>query len=161
MKKARLILSASLVALAASTTIISCGGKDESCAAGYEGKNCDVEIREQLIGTFDAIDVRTATNETKTYTPTISKNATVTVVNIQEFGDFYRGSSELVTSNITKAGNVITFDIPNQKPDGEYTVSGKGTYDISSKKVAITYTLTEPESEGGRIINSTGNWTKR
>lgn len=161
MKKARLILSTSLVALAASTSIISCGGKDESCAAGYEGKNCDVEIREQLLGTYDANDVRTATNETKVYTPTITKHGTVTVVNIQQFGAFFSGSAELVTSNVTKAGNVITFDIPNQKPDGEYTVAGKGTYDISSKKVAITYTLTEPESEGGRIINSTGNWTKK
>ncbi len=160
MKKARIILSASLIALTASTTIISCG-KDEACNAGYEGKNCDVEIREQLIGTFDAVDVTTSTNETKTYTPIITKNATVTVVNIQEFGGFYSGSAELVTSNITKAGNTITFDIPSQKPDGEYAVSGKGTYDISSKKVAITYTLTEPESEGGRIINRTGNWTKK
>lgn len=143
MKKVRLILSASMLTIAgftAMTTMTSCGGDDKECLAGYEGNNCDVEIREQMIGSYDAVDVRNSDALTKTYVPVISKNASVTVINISGFGDFF-DNTEIVTSNVTKSGDVINFTIPEQKPDMLNTVSGSGTYTISSKKISITYTL--------------------
>lgn len=159
MKKARLILSASLLALTASTTIISCG-KDEACNAGYEGKNCDVEQREELIGLYDAADVNVEdSQDAEDYSPRISKNAnSVTVVNISNFGNVFTVNTQVVTANISKSGNTISFDILSQKPDNEFTVSGKGSYDISSKRLTITYALQNP---AGAINNYTGTWTKK
>lgn len=158
MKKVRVISTAAMLALLSvgSMTFTSCT-KSEDCALGYEGSNCDVEIREQMIGIYDAVDTRTSNQLTKTYVPVITKNATVTVVNIQEFGDFFEGVSELVTSNVTKAGDVISFSIPSQKPDNENTVSGDGTYNVKTKKLTINYGL----SDGTNINNYTGIWTKR
>ena len=109
-----------------------------------------------MIGTYNAVDVR-SNNNTKTYTPIVTKNAgNVTVINIQEFGDFYSGTTEIVTSNVTKSGNTISFTIPSQKPDNLYTVSGSGSYDVTTKKVTITYTL----SDGISTNNYSGTWTK-
>lgn len=158
MKKVRVISTAAMLALLSvgSMTFTSCT-KDDDCALGYEGSNCDMEIREEMIGIYDAVDTRTTNPVTKTYVPIITKNATVTVVNIQEFGDFFEGASELVTSNVTKAGDVISFTIPSQKPDGENTVSGDGNYNVKTKKLNINYGL----SNGTDINNYTGTWTKR
>ncbi|MNU97494.1 hypothetical protein D3C71_875710 [compost metagenome] len=157
MKKIRIIASAALLSVTAlgAVTLTSCTKED--CAIGYEGSDCTTEIREQMIGTYGAVDVRSDGN-TKTYTPIVTKNSgNVTVINIQEFGDFYTGSSEIVTSNVTKTGNTINFTIPTQKPDNVYTVSGSGAYDVNTKKVTITYTL----SDGlGGTSNYSGTWTK-
>lgn len=156
MKKIRVIASAALLSLTAlgAVTLTSCTKDD--CPIGYEGSDCNTEIREQMIGTYNAVDVRSDGN-TKTYTPIVTKNAgNVTVINIQEFGDFYSGTTEIVTSNVTKSGNTISFTIPSQKPDNLYTVSGSGSYDVTTKKVTITYTL----SDGISTNNYSGTWTK-
>lgn len=159
MKKARLILSASLLTIGtfSAMTFSSCSKDDKICNTGYEGDNCDVEIREQMIGSYDAVDIKSTDGTTKTYIPVISKNASVTVINIAEFGDFFSGGSEIVTSNVTKSGDVISFTIPEQQPDAIYTVSGSGTYNVTTKKIAIAYTL----SNGVASSNYTGTWTKK
>ena len=157
MKKAKLILTASMFALMgmSALTMTSCGKNDKVCDAGYEGKDCDIQTRTPMLGTYNATDVQTIGGATFTYNPAITTNNTVTVVNISKFGDFFTGA-ELVTSNIAKSGDIISFTIPNQKPDGVYTVSGSGAFNISTKKITIEYSLTSP---GGTIDNYTGNWT--
>ena len=159
MRKARLILSASLLTIGtfSAVTFSSCSKDDMICNAGYEGKNCDVEIRQEMIGTYDAVDVRTSDQVTKTYVPIISKNASVSVINIQEFGDFFEGGTEIVTSNVSKSGSIISFNIPTQKPDGVNSVSGQGQYNVTTKKIDITYSL----SNGVTVTNYTGTWTKK
>ena len=74
MKKARLILSASMLSIAAfsAVTFTSCS-KDDDCAAGYEGSDCKDEIREAMIGTFNATDVDVEDNTPYAYTPVVSK----------------------------------------------------------------------------------------
>ncbi|MNS38565.1 MULTISPECIES: hypothetical protein [Edaphocola] len=156
MKKIRIIASAALLSVTAlgAVTLSSCTKED--CAIGYEGSDCTTEIREQMIGTFNATDVDNSTGTPYTYTPVVSKNNSVTVVNIANFGDFFT-NTELVTSNVTKSGNTISFSIPAQKPDNIYTVTGSGQYDVSTKKVTITYSL----DNGVSIKNYTGTWTKQ
>lgn len=157
MKKVRVISTAAMLALLSvgSMTFVSCS-KTEDCAVGYEGKDCNVEIRTAMIGTYDAEDVRGGVN--KNYVAKVSANSgNVTVVNIEDFGDFFSGNTEIVTSNISKTGNNISFTIPSQKPDGIYTVEGSGTYDATSKKITITYSI----SDGVQVNNATGTWTKR
>jgi hypothetical protein len=156
MKKIRIIASAALLSVTAlgAVTLSSCTKED--CAIGYEGSDCTTEIREQMIGTFNATDVDNSTGTPYTYTPVVSKNNSVTVVNIANFGDYFT-NTELVTSNVTKSGNTISFSIPAQKPDNIYTVTGSGQYDVSTKKVTITYSL----DNGVSIKNYTGTWTKQ
>ena len=157
MKKVRVMSSAAMVALMSfgAMTMVSCE-KTEDCAVGYEGKDCKTEIRAEMLGTYDAVDVRGG--QTKTYVPIVSQNAgNVSVVDIKEFGDFYSGNSEIVTSSVTKSGNTISFTIGEQKPDNIYTVEGSGTYDIPTKKLSITYSI----SDGVNTNNATGTWTKR
>ena len=158
MKKACLILTASMFALMGMSvlTLSSCS-KDEDCPAGMEGKNCDIETRTPMLGTYNATDKETGSGDVFTYSPAITTNATVTIVNISKFSDFYVGSGEIVTSNISKSGNNIAFSIPSQKPDGLYEVSGSGDFNSSTNKITLTYTLKSPS---GDIKNYTGTWEK-
>src|SRR5690606_12962713 len=106
MKKVRVMSSAAMVALMSfgAMTMVSCD-KTEDCAAGYEGKDCTTEIRAEMLGTYDATDVE-VDGPTYSYAPIVSKNSSVTVVNIAKFGDFF-SNTELVTSNVTKSGDII------------------------------------------------------
>lgn len=158
MKKARLILSASMIALMglSAVTFSSCS-KSEDCAVGYTGKNCDVEIRTPMLGTYNATDKNDADpTDVQTYTLSITTGATTPVVNIHSFGNFF-SNTEIVTSNVTESGDNISFTIPSQLPDGSYTVSGSGTYNSKSKTITINYSI----SSGTQILNYTGTWTKQ
>lgn len=154
MKKAKLILTASMFALMGMSVMTSCTKDAKVCDPGYEGSNCDIQIRTPMLGTYSATDINTQDQSSETYTAVISSNATVSVVNISNFGNFYT-NTELVTSNVTKSGDNISFTIPDQKPDNVYKVSGSGTFNTSTKKISITYAL----DNGVIIKNYTGNWT--
>jgi hypothetical protein len=162
MKKVRVMSSAALVALMSfgAMTMVSCD-KTEDCAVGYEGKDCDVEIRKEMIGTYNATDVNNAdATDVYTYQPVVSNGASVTIVNISKFGDFFE-NAEIVTANVTKSNDVISFTIPEQTPPNQtisYKVSGNGTYNVSSKRLDITYSLISPT---GSTINYTGTWNKQ
>ncbi|HET8574266.1 MAG TPA: hypothetical protein VFL76_10385 [Edaphocola sp.] len=158
MKKARLILSASMIALMglSAVTFSSCS-KDDDCAVGYTGKNCDQEIRTPMLGTYNATDKNDADpTDVSTYTLTITEGATTPVVNIHGFGDFFT-NTEIVTSNVSESGDNISFTIPSQLPDDVYTVSGSGTYNSKSQTITINYSL----SDGSQIKNYTGTWTQQ
>lgn len=159
MKKARLIISASMLTLAGFTalTLTSCS-KDEDCAPGLEGKNCDVEIRTPMLGTYTATDTNDEDpTDIQAYTPVITKNSSVSIVNISNFGRFFEGQ-EIVTSNVTKSGDNVNFTIPVQNPaNDEYEVSGSGTYNSKNSEITINYTL----SNGSSNLNYHGTWTKQ
>lgn len=160
MRKARLILSASLLTIGtfSAVTFSSCSKDDQQCAAGYEGKNCETQYRLEMVGTYNATDVDDVTGTSFPYTPVISANttsSTPTIVTIANFGDFY-SNTELVTSNLSKSGSIISFTIPAQKPDNVYQVTGNGTFNTQTKKIDIHYTL----DNGVTTKNYTGVWTK-
>jgi len=164
MKKTKLVLAASLLALGSftSVTMTSCSKDDKVCNTGYEGKNCDVEIRTKMLGTYTAADVNNANpSDAPSYVAQITVNtSSVSVVNISNFsgGGSVGGFSNLVTSNIVSSADGISFTIPTQTPDNDgYSVSGSGTYTTSTKKIAIQYTIADPQ---GQTNNYTGTWTQ-
>lgn len=165
MKKVRVISTAAMLALLSvgSMTFVSCG-KSEDCALGYEGSNCDVEIRKEMLGTYNATDVNdNDATDVETYTPVVSNGATVAVVNFSKFGNTFTGSGEIVTANLTKSGDKISFNIPDQTPQGQgaivVSVQGSGSYDVKTKKLTVQYTLTQQATQAK--LNYTGNWTKQ
>lgn len=160
MKKARLILSASMIALMglSAVTFSSCTKDSEDCAVGYTGKNCGDEIRTPMLGTYNATDVDDATGVAEDpYNPVISANSSVSIVNIQYLTGLFT-VNEIVTSNVKQDGDNISFTIPSQKPDNVYTVSGSGTYNPSTKKININYAVVSPS---GVINNYTGTWNQQ
>lgn len=164
MKKTRLFLVASLLTIGAFSTVTmtSCSKDDKICDAGYEGDDCNVEIRAKMIGTYTAADVNIADpSDAPSYVAQITANTAVTVVNITNFsgGGSSGGFSNLVTSNIASTTDGgVSFDIPSQIPDNDgYSVSGSGTYNATSKKITIQYSIKNPL---GQTNNYTGNWTK-
>lgn len=157
MKKVRMITSAAMLALMAVGTVSMTSCTKDECAAGYEGKDCTTEIRAVMMGSYNATDVNDAdATEVYSYVAVATPGATVTIANLSNFGDFF-GTGEIVTSNVTKTGNDISFTIPAQKPDGVYTVSGQGTYNTSTKKATVKYAL----SNGVATTNYTGTWSKQ
>lgn len=164
MKKVRVMSSAALLALMSlgTVTMMSCE-KTEDCPIGLEGKDCDVEIRTELKGTYNATDVNdTDASDVEVYTPVIGDGATVAVVNFSKFGNTFTGTGEIVTANLTKSGDVISFSIPDQIPPNQGTiivsVKGSGSYNVSTKKLTVQYTLTNEATS--QKLNYTGNWTK-
>jgi hypothetical protein len=163
MKKTRLFLAASLLTIGAfSTTIMtSCDKDDKICDAGYEGDDCNVEVRAKMIGSYTAADVNTAdASDAPSYVAQISNGNAVTVVNIANFsgGGSVGGFSNLVVSNIESSGDGVSFSIPTQTPDNDgYSVSGSGNFNATTKKITIQYTIANPV---GQTNNYTGTWTK-
>lgn len=136
-------------------TFTSCSS-DDDCPIGMTGKNCDEEIRTPMLGEYRAVDVNNNNaNDEARYDVVLKTGASVTVVNIQGFGDFF---TEIVTSNVQKNGDNISFTIPAQDPDGDnYFVSGAGEYNAKTKTISITYSL----DNGSQVLNYAGEWTKK
>lgn len=153
MKKHSLLLAGLLAASA--LTLTSCGDEGiSSCPVGYEGKNCDTEMREKFVGSWTADDTRTSNGDQFAYTGTITKGSSVNLVNIgSSFRDgfFDRGFSAIVE------GNTIT--IPNgTEPDNDgYQVAGSGTY--ANNQISWNYYIIDTDSANIEIVH-TGIWTK-
>jgi hypothetical protein len=128
----------------------SCVDGTCQCATGYEGTNCETEIRTKFVKTWTAKDTEVGGPALPVYTSPISKGAAVTDVLISDFSDEYF----INDVKATISGNTIT--IPSQTPDNDnYKVSGTGTYNATDKKITWTYTITDPL---GAIISYTGTW---
>jgi hypothetical protein len=151
MKKARLILTASMLSIAAfsAVTLSSCS-KDETCLPGYEGKDCKTEMRTKFMKTWNANE--TSGTEQLVYTCNVAAGTNVNQVVISKtFSDnFFQNNV-----NATVDGNIIT--IPSQKPDGsgsEYSVEGSGTY--TGGEISWSYFLIKDAT--GNKITTTGIW---
>lgn len=151
MKKARLILTASMLTIAgfASVTMTSCS-KDEVCPAGYEGSKCDVEMRTKFIKSWSASDV--VNGNQLVYSCTIAKGLNVNQVTISNsFADNFFDNNIAATVDGTK------ITIASQKPDGvnsDYSVSGSGSF-VNNQ---ITWDYLIVESSTGTTQNYAGTW---
>src|SRR5690606_15659855 len=136
MKKVRLVLVASLLSVGAISTLTSCGDDTKTCPVGYEGKNCDTEMRTKFVKNWSATD-KTAGGTDLVYTCNIVEGSAINSVIISNtFSDNFFGQ----TINATVDGN--TIKIENQKPDGSlsgYAVEGTGTY--SGAQISWNYYL--------------------
>lgn len=151
MKKHSLLLAGLLAA--ASFTMTSCGDDVTSCPVGYEGKNCDTEMREKFLGNWNA-DETDDQNERYIYTATIARGSSVNTVSIKNISD---GVFNEKLVNGTVEGNTIKVD--NQKPNGtgsDFAIEGEATF--SGDQLSWKYYLIQT-STGDDIIY-TGIWTK-
>lgn len=151
MKKARLILTASLLSVGtfSAITFSSCS-KDEVCPVGYEGKKCDTEMRAKFIKSWSANEV--AGTDQLVYTCNIAAGVNINQVVISKTfaDDFFNNNI-----NATVDGNTIT--IPSQKPDGgasSYSVEGSGTY--SGGQINWNYLIIKDAT--GEQFTTTGVW---
>jgi len=153
MKKARLILTASILSLVtlSMVTFTSCTKDDKTCPVGMEGKNCDVEMRTKFVNSWSAVDV--VNGNQLVYTCNIVKGLNINQVTISNaFSDHFFSNN----INATVDGNTIT--IADQKPDGStsmYSVSGSGTY--SNNQISWDYIIVEDVT--GVKQTYTGVWT--
>jgi len=152
MKKARLILSASMLSIAAfsAVTFTSCSKDDESCPAGMEGKDCNTESRAKFIKTWSASD-EVGSGSPLVYTCNITKGTNVNQVLISNSfaGNFFDNAIKATVEE-----NTIT--IASQAPDagGDYKVSGSGTY--SGGQITWNYLIIE--SSTGDEQSYSGIW---
>lgn len=122
MKKARLILTASLLTVGtfAAVTFSSCS-KDEVCPVGYTGKDCKTLVRNNFLGTWNGSDICTS----GTYNITLTIGASSNEINalVSNPGGF--GGTVTITGVVTD-NNTLKFS--NQDVGGSRTLNGTMTF---------------------------------
>ena len=133
MKKVRLVLVASLVSFGAITTLSSCGDDTTTCPVGYEGKNCDTEMRAKFVKNWSASD-KTASGNDLVYTCNVVEGSAInSVILSNTFSDAF------FAHTINAVVDANTIKINSQKPDanGNYSVEGSGTF--SANEISWNY----------------------
>jgi hypothetical protein len=160
MRKARLILSASLLTIGtfSALTFSSCSKDDVACNTGYEGKNCDVEIRAKFVGTWSASDRKEDGTQLPAYTANIVRNpSSIEKLNIGGFSGL--PSNGGFAADVIVSASGTTFTIPTQQPDSDgFTVQGNGTINSAGNSITVNYTITKVST--GASLNYTGTWSK-
>jgi len=154
MKKARLILSASMLTVFAfaSATMVSCNKdeKDTTCPLGKEGENCETLSRDKFIGIWDGTDE--CDSSSVEYIMTIDTSSTntlnVLISNPSAYGDEIK-----VTGNLT-ASNVVT--LTNVDVGGQRTMSG--TFTVNGNTLTTEYVVTPSV---GNADHCSGTFTKQ
>jgi hypothetical protein len=117
-----------------------------SCLTGYEGTNCETELRSKFLvagasftetGTTYSSFTSATTNGTNTYNMTISKGATVDVIMIENVGNYSCSSGTY--SVAAKMNSSTTFTIAQTTVCGT-TFTGSGS--INNGKVTVNYVAT-------------------
>jgi len=142
MKKARLILSASLLALAGFTlTFSSCTKDEESCPVGKEGKKCDTEVRTKYYNTYRGNGTMTEGDTTFTFSNWGLKFSEPTG------SDFTKLHANLIDDNdasqlafdVTLSTNT-TFNVVAFTSNDGYSYTGNGTINETSASLSLTET---------------------
>lgn len=118
------------------------------CQEGYEGVDCDIEIREKMVGIWSAQD--TSYGVPTPYYARIAKGSPVTQLYLWDFSNTY---NTLIKATMT--GGIIT--IPTQKLSDTTLIVGKGVYDNQNLKISWQYIL---YSENSTSV-FTGEWVKK
>ncbi len=131
MRKARLILSASMLTLAAfsAITFSSCN-KDEECAVGYEGKDCKDLTRDKFIGDWGGSDkCNLGTYNVDLEIKASSSDINALIVNIGGFG------TQVVATGTVTGTN--TLKITNEDLGGGRSLSGEMVF--NGNNMTFTY----------------------
>jgi hypothetical protein len=118
----------------------TCVDGDCVCDTGYEGVNCDTEMREKFAGSYLANEAACGVTD---FASSIGNSSTgVTKIAITGFGGFACSGSSIVVI-ATVSGSDVTVD-PNQSfCAGEVVInSGTGSINASGTVVTITYNAT-------------------
>ncbi len=142
MKKARLILSASMLSIAAfsAVTFSSCSKDEEICLVGYAGDDCKTEVRKDYFNTYRGTgndsDGGTYTDWGMVFT-TLGTDVTNMKLAMVDNNDITRMSFNV------KLNTNTTFTV-EEKVDGTSTWTGQGT--VNSTNASVT--LIEKDASG-------------
>lgn len=134
MKKARLILAASLLTIGgfATVTMSSCSSDDKVCNTGYEGDDCKTLSRAKFIGQWQGDEVCTVGTDNYTITITASSESEIKIVYSNVYND---------PSNYTAVGTMTGpngYSFSGTAANG-VTFSGTGTYDSGTGRMIVNY----------------------
>lgn len=147
----KLALSTFLTVSALGTITMTSCNKDETCDAGYEGKDCKTEVRAKFIKTWNAEDTPPSGSKLLYSCPIVSSSSSISSVIISK--SFADATFE---NNINATVSGTTITISPQVPDGDgFKVEGTGT--LTNGKIQWTYTITPPLGFGNPVTN-TGIW---
>lgn len=132
-------------------TFSSCS-KDDDCAVGYTGKNCDKEIRTPMLGSYSATETDDL-GDNYTYSASVSEGGSVQQISFNRLGPLDAGVyliDKPTIATVSENGNNISFTIAYQTPNPVansqnhvYSVEGSGSYDSKAKKITVSYTVYE------------------
>lgn len=133
MKKARLILSASVLALA-TLTITSCGKDDEGCNVGYEGSDCKTLSRDKFVGIWKLDEVCTTGDDNYSLTITAGSNGDLSLIMTNVYNDNYTATATVTGNNSIKFSGTAS---------GNVSFNGTGIYE-NGGNLTINYTISDP-----------------
>ena len=136
MKKARLILTASMLTIAgfSAVTLSSCSKDDEVCPVGYEGSDCKTLSRTKFIGNWTGTDICGSGQYDIDLSVGTSSVSEVTAL-VNNAGGF--GTNVTITGTVTGT-NSLQFT--NQNVGGGRTLSGTMTF--TTNKMSFAYSVT-------------------
>lgn len=140
MKKARLILSASMLTIAAftSVTIISCNKDDDTCPVGYEGDKCKTLSRDKFLAPNGAMSTWTGHEECTTgnddYSITLAPSSASDIQLV--YGNLY--NQQLTATAQMTGPNGFSF---SGNASGSITFQGTGSLDQSTGRLTVHYTI--------------------
>lgn len=148
MKKARLILSASLLTIGAfsAVTFSSCSKDDKVCTTGYSGSDCKTEVRTSYYNTYRGDGTDNAGGTYTNWALRFSAQGTDATKMQLEILDDANANQFLFTATLSSN---TTFSI-EPKSIGLYTYTGSGSITATT----ATFTLTEKDNTTGTVITT-------
>ncbi|WP_118976677.1 hypothetical protein [Taibaiella koreensis] len=137
MKKARLILTASLLSIGtfSAVTFSSCS-KDDTCQVGYEGKDCKTLSRDKFVGQWKGQEQCTQGDDEYVITLTASSSSDVKLVYTNVYNQAFTATGTMTgTNGFSFEGNGIGTG------GATVTFNGVGSLDQSTGQLTITYTI--------------------
>lgn len=148
MRKARLILSASLLTIGAfsAVTFSSCSKDDKVCNTGYTGSDCKTEVRASYNNTYRG---NGSDNAGGTYTNWALKfNSVGTDATKMELQVLDNNNANQLLFNVTLNSN-STYNV-EPKTSGVFSYTGSGS--ISATNASLS--LTEKDNTTGTIVTT-------
>jgi len=132
MKKARLILSASLLTIGAfsAVTFSSCSKDDVTCNVGYEGEDCKTLSRDKFIGSWKGTEDCTIGDDNYNIGIAASSNNEITIIYTNVYNDNYTATGTMTgTNGFTFSGTAA----------GGVTFNGTATLNSSTGMLTVSY----------------------
>lgn len=147
MKKARLILSASMFALMgmSAITFSSCSKDEKVCEAGYEGKDCKTLSRDKFIGSWKGAEECTIGTDNYTISITAATGSEVKII----YSNVY--NQDFTATGTMTGPNGFSF---NGDASGGVTFSGTATHDAGTGRLTVNYSV-----ETGGVTTNTCTFT--
>jgi hypothetical protein len=132
MRKARLILSASLLTIGtfSAVTFSSCSKDDKICNVGYEGEDCKTLSRTKFVGKWGGTELCTIGDDTYTIEIAAGSGSDLTLVYTNVYNDNYTATGTITgTNGFSFSGTAA----------GGVTFSGTATYENGTGRLVVVY----------------------